>query len=81
MKLLAMGCFIIMMMLLVAESHPVHMICMPSCNANITASEQFVEEWLNHSSNMSTIINMVMSDASTKVIDNLYTLLYCVTIA
>ena len=76
MKLVAMGCFVALMMLLVAESHPVHMICMPSCNANITASEQFVEEWLNHISNMRTIINMVISEASTIVIDNSCTILY-----
>ena len=37
------------------------------------ASERFVEEWLNHSSNMSTIVNMIMSDTSTNVIDNLCT--------
>ena len=73
MKHLVMECFVALMMLSVAESHPVHMICMPSCNANIIASEHFVEEWLNHSSNMSTIVNMIMSDTATNVIDNLCT--------
>ena len=64
------------MMLSMTDSHPVNMICIPQCNANITASEKFVNEWLNHTSDtglhqlrnsMGTIISMLMKTAFTDV--------------
>ena len=76
MKLL--GCFIALLMLSVAKPHPVHMICMPSCNMDITASEEYIWEWLNNSNDvgiqqlrnsmdMGTIINVLIRNSSTSV--------------
>lgn len=65
-----------MIMLTMANSHPVNMICIPQCNANITANEKFVNEWLNLTSDTGihqlrnregTIINMLMESTCTHV--------------
>ena len=75
-KMKLLRCLITLLMLIMTDSHPVNMICMPQCNANITASEKFVNEWLNRTSdtgmhqlrnNMGTIISMLMENAPTHV--------------
>lgn len=50
MKLLMCFSFIMVKLLSVVNCHPVNMICVPICNTNITADEELVEGWLNHSS-------------------------------
>ena len=37
------------------NSRSVDMICVPVCNPNITASAEFIDEWLSHDSNTSGI--------------------------
>ena len=64
-------------MLLMVDSHPVNMICIPQCNVNITASEKFLNEWLNHTNDMGihqlrrnrkdTIISMLLEETCTHV--------------
>ena len=64
-----------MIVLSMADSHPVNMICIPQCNPNITASEKFVNEWLNRTSDTGihqlrrtgTIISMLMENTCTHV--------------
>ena len=69
--------FIILIILSTVHSHPVDMICVPICNQNITASVEFVNEWLNHDSNTSgihqlrnhkgTVVYRLLKDVDTDV--------------
>ena len=64
-------------MLSVANSYPVNMVCIPSCNMEVTASEEFIQEWLDNGSDtgihqlhtsmdMGTVINTLIN-VSTSV--------------
>jgi len=80
MKLLE--CFITLTVLSsVVNSHPVNMICVPTCNPNITANVEFVNEWLNHSSNtgiyqlrnqIGTVVNKLLVNAQTDVSQSIH---------
>ena len=76
MKLLE--CFIGLGMLSVANSYPVNMICITSCNMEVTAREEFIQEWLDNGSDtgihqlhisvdMDTVINTLIRNVSTSV--------------
>lgn len=61
-----------------------HPICAPACNSNIAANVQFVNEWLNHSSDAkgihklrnrkSTVVHQLLKDVNTKVINDKFLL-------
>ena len=70
------GCFIVLALLPVVNCHPINMICVPVCNPNITASAEFVNEWLNDSSptgmyqllnHKDTVTHELLNNASTNV--------------
>lgn len=61
----------------VVNSYPVSMVCVPMCNQNVTASAEFVNDWLNHSSttglhqlhrnHRGSVISELLKDAQTGV--------------
>ena len=67
--------YLISLMLLpmnMINSYPVNMICVPVCNLNVTASVEFVNDWLNHSSTggirqLRSVVKDLLTDASTDV--------------
>ena len=67
--------FISLTLLSVANSLPVKMICVQVCNEEITASSEFVNEWLNHNStglhqllnHRDTVVRKLLIDGSTDV--------------
>ena len=74
MKLLE--CFVSVTLLSVVSSLPVKMICVEMCNSKITASTEFVNEWLSYSNAVGvhqlrrhngTLIYKLLEDGSTDV--------------
>ena len=68
--------FVTATLLSVVSTLPVKMICVEMCNSEITASTEFVNEWLSHSnalgvhqlrSHRGTVIYKLLEDGSTDV--------------
>ena len=66
--------FISFTLLSVVSSLPVKMICVQVCNPEITATPEFVNEWLSHTTGIyqlrnhkDTVVNRVLNEGSTDV--------------
>ena len=68
--------FVMLTLLSVVVCHPINMICVP-CNPKLTVPAEFVNEWLNNSSNSTgilqlrnhrgTVVNRLLSDVNSEV--------------
>ena len=75
-KMRIMEYFVMPTLLSVVICHPVNMICVP-CNPKLTATVDFVNEWLNDSSNPTgirqllnhkgTVVNRLLHDVNSEV--------------